>query len=125
MNESGPALNGFMKKKGIRPNEILVIVDEFMINFGTLRFGQKGSAGGHNGMKSIIDALGTQEFMRLRVGIGPVPPPQDPAEFVLKKFTKQEAELLPKLFEVLNESVQILVENGFEKAATFANKNHL
>jgi PTH1 family peptidyl-tRNA hydrolase len=125
MNETGPALLGFMKKKSIRPDEILVVVDEFMIPFGELRLGQKGSAGGHNGMKSIIQSLGTQEFKRLRVGIGPVPEGQDAADFVLKKFSKSEQEQLPKIFEAIEQTIQTLLEKGFEKAATGANKNHL
>lgn len=125
MNESGPALLGFMKKKSIRPDEILVVVDEFMIPFGELRLGQKGSAGGHNGMKSIIQALGTQEFKRLRVGIGPVPEGQDPADFVLKKFSKQEQAQLPKVFDAIDRSIQIMLDDGFEKAATSTNRNHL
>lgn len=125
MNETGPALLGFMKKKSIRPDEILVVVDEFMIPFGELRLGQKGSAGGHNGMKSIIQSLGTQEFKRLRVGIGPVPDGQDPADFVLKKFSKREQEQLPQIFEAIERCIQILLEQGFEKAATVSNKRHL
>ncbi len=125
MNESGPALLGFMKKKGIKPEEILVIVDEFMIPFGTLRLGLKGSAGGHNGMKSIIEVLGTQEFKRLRVGIGPVPDGQDPADFVLRKFTPTEQNALPRIFDAIRTCIQLFHQEGFEKAATLTNKNHL
>ena len=125
MNESGPALLKFMQKKSIKPQEILVVVDEFMIPFGTLRFGPKGSAGGHNGMKSLIETLGSQDFLRLRVGIGPVPAGQDPAEFVLKKFSKQEMSHIPKVFQAIRNGVEILAKEGFEKAATATNKNHL
>lgn len=124
MNESGPAVRKFLQKKGIKPEQIVVVVDEFMIPFGTLRLGLKGSAGGHNGMKSLIEALGTSEFRRLRVGIGPVPEGEDPANFVLKKFTVQEREHLSQLNEAMAKTIQIFIQHGFEKAATFSNKNH-
>lgn len=124
MNESGPPIARIMQKEGIKPQELVVIVDDFMIPFGSLRLRPQGSSGGHNGLKSIIETLGTEEFARLRVGVGPVPLGQDPADYVLKKFSKAEQKKIPDLFNLIQGSVQIIVEKGYQKAMTDINKQH-
>ena len=73
MNESGGPVAELARKNGIRPEEILVICDDFSIPLGQLRIRLKGSSGGHNGLNSVIDNLGTSNVPRLRIGIGPVP----------------------------------------------------
>jgi PTH1 family peptidyl-tRNA hydrolase len=73
MNNSGQAIKEFSDYYKITPQEILVVVDDFSIEFGATRLRKSGSDGGHNGLKSIIEFLGTQDFPRLRLGIGPVP----------------------------------------------------
>ena len=125
MNESGIPLRRLMQKEGIEPAQILVVVDDFMIPFGTLRLRPSGSAGGHNGLKSIIEHLQTEEFPRMRVGVGPVPLNIDPAEFVLEKFSRQEQDQMPRLFTALDKSVQTLMSLGIQKAMNESNKNHL
>jgi len=91
MNESGPKLAEIVRYyDDIKPAETLVVSDDFSIPFGTVRIRRSGSSGGHNGLQSIIDTLGTEEFPRLRLGIGPVPDRMDPADFVLQRFTPQE-----------------------------------
>jgi len=90
MNESGIALSSALKYHKLSPADLLVVFDDFSLPFGTIRLRPSGSAGGHNGMKSIIETLGTQDFTRLRLGIGPIPEGRDPADFVLQKFTKVE-----------------------------------
>jgi PTH1 family peptidyl-tRNA hydrolase len=125
MNESGGPLQIIMQREGLKPNQLLVLVDDFMIPFGSLRLRQKGSDGGHNGLKSIIASLGTQEFGRLRLGIGPVPVGEDPADFVLHSFSREEKEKVPKMYNAMKDSLLILIKEGYEKAMNLANKVHL
>ena len=89
MNRSGLAVKKIMAKEGIDLGNILVISDDFHLDFGQIRIKAKGSDGGHNGLGSIIDYLGTNEFNRLRLGIG-YPDRQDPVDYVLQKFTPHE-----------------------------------
>ncbi len=125
MNESGPALKSVMEKNQIAPHEVLVAVDDFMIPFGSLRLRSKGSSGGQNGLNSIIESLQTEEFPRLRFGVGPVPGGVDPADFVLERFSKIEDEKIPQLFQSAIEGMKILFELGMDKAMNATNKVHL
>jgi PTH1 family peptidyl-tRNA hydrolase len=124
MNESGPALRQLLAKEKIAIEETLVIVDDFMIPFGSLRLRKDGSAGGHNGLKSIIETFGTENFPRLRVGIGPVPGSEDPADFVLETFTKKEEKELPVIFDRITDGINLLVREGYNKAMTALNQNN-
>jgi peptidyl-tRNA hydrolase, PTH1 family len=125
MNSSGPALQGLLAKEGAKIGETLVIVDEFMIPFGALRLRPDGSAGGHNGMKSIIETFGSQDFPRLRVGVGPVPEGVDPADFVLDRFAAAERAKMPELFAALAHSLKSLFSDGVERAMNAVNKAHI
>jgi len=97
MNLSGKALLYWMKKENIGLENILVLVDDLNINFGTIRLRGKGGAGGHNGLKSIEEELGHNNYPRLRIGIGNNYPKGRQVEFVLGKWSPQEIELLPKI----------------------------
>lgn len=126
MNESGPPLKKLMEKENIRLEEIVVVYDDFAIPFGSLRYRDQGSAGGHNGIKSIIDTFGTKEFGRLRIGIGPLPNNDDAFNhFVLGKFTGDERKKLPEIFKAAQEGLGILLEEDMGKAQGFLNKQHI
>ena len=88
MNCSGEALRKVVDRYGLTSEEILVVCDDFQLDLGRLRFRRQGSSGGHKGLQSIIDALGTESFARLRIGIGL--PQGDPVEFVLSPFRASE-----------------------------------
>ena len=103
---------------------MLILVDDFMIPFGSLRLRGSGSSGGHNGLNSIIETFGTEEIPRLRFGIGPTPAGEDPAEFVLERFSKIEENKIPALFEAAIQGLKILFQNGLDKAMNAANKAH-
>lgn len=124
MNNSGPALKSILEKANIAPAECLVLVDDFMIPFGSLRLRTQGSSGGHNGLKSIFETFGSEEIPRLRVGIGPTPEGQDPADFVLKNFSKSEESKMADLFQAIKDSLTHLFKNGYEKAMNETNKIH-
>ena len=121
MNRSGEAVGSLARYYKISPADILVVYDELDLPFGSLRLRQKGGAGGHNGMKSVIQHLGN-DFPRLRLGIGRPPGQMDPAAYVLQDFRSQE---LPLLEEVLNESVAVIesfIRDGVDLAMTRHNK---
>ncbi len=125
MNESGGPVKALMADKEISPEQLLVVVDDFMIPFGTIRLRPGGSSGGHNGLKSIIAELGTDEFPRLRVGVGPVREFQDPADFVLERFTKTERAALPTMYKAIEDTISKIETDGIEKAMNWTNKSHL
>lgn len=90
MNRSGDPLAKLMLEFGATPEEVLVVVDDFAIDLGRLRLRESGSDGGHNGLRSIASALKSQEYPRLRVGIGPCPPRMPSEVFVLQRFRPAE-----------------------------------
>ncbi len=103
MNLSGDAVQAAAHFYKVEPKNILVVHDELDIDFGKIRTSTSGSAAGHNGIKSIIAAMG-QDFNRVRVGIGPKTPPQmDSADYVLAKFTSEQLQIIPDIIkEVAN-----------------------
>ena len=90
MNESGRAVAGLASYFKIVPADILVIHDDIDLPFGKLRLQVGGGSGGHNGIKSVESAFGAREFSRLKIGVGRPPGSQDPADFVLRRFSKSE-----------------------------------
>ena len=125
MNVSGPALQRLMEREHLNPAEVLIVFDDFAIPFGALRLRVSGSAGGHNGLGSVLDSLGTQELPRLRMGIGPLPSGCDPAAFVLNRFTASEERLLPQILSAAANGVRALCEFGRERAMSLINKHHV
>lgn len=115
MNLSGEALSLVMNYYKIKPEDVLIVYDDLAIDLGTLRFKGNGSDGGHNGIKSIIQHLGTNKFARLKVGIGPQPP--IPSEnFVLGNFSKEQMPVLKEVLARAGEAIKFYFENGLEKA---------
>jgi len=114
MNLSGEAMRAVIDYYKIEPKDMIIVYDDLSLDLGRIRFRANGSDGGHNGIKSIIKHLGSKDFTRLKIGIGPQPP--IPAEaFVLQNFDKAD---LDTLKEVLNKSVEAVfycIENGIEK----------
>jgi PTH1 family peptidyl-tRNA hydrolase len=90
MNKSGGSVRKAVEFYQIPLEELLVVCDEFQLPTGQLRLRKQGTDGGHNGLADVIGNLGTNEFSRLRIGIGPVPDRWDPADFVLGKFTSEQ-----------------------------------
>jgi len=94
MNLSGESVRSLADYYKIPYQNIIVVYDDVYIPFGTIRFRQKGSSGGQNGMNNIIAQLGTENFPRIRIGTGPIPDGEILYDFVLGKFSKQELETL-------------------------------
>ena len=115
MNLSGEAVRAVMDYYKIDVKDLLVIYDDIALDFGKIRFRANGSDGGHNGIKSIIQHLGTNNFDRLKIGIGPQP--NVPSEvYVLQNFTKEQLEQLRKVLSTSVEAVELYLKNGIEKA---------
>lgn len=114
MNLSGQAISGLMRRYRIKPNEILVIYDDVALPLGRLRIRPDGSAGGHNGMKSIIGSIGSQEFSRIRIGIGS--PHGDMIDHVLNKFHKSELIVVNDAIIRAVDAVDMIMESGLEPA---------
>jgi peptidyl-tRNA hydrolase, PTH1 family len=118
MNLCGPAYARAAQVHDLAPEHALVVLDDFMLPFGRLRLREGGSSGGHNGLKSIEAALGSQAYPRLRVGIGPVLPPQrDPAGFVLEPYDAAQRADLPGVLARAADAVRVWAREGFAAAA--------
>ena len=116
MNHSGAALQPVFERFEAGPNDLIVIYDDLDLPIGKLRIRQKGSAGGHNGIKSIISTLGADEFLRIRVGIQPDRPTGNARDFVLSRVAKGDRELLAQTEEIAGKAVETLLADGIEKA---------
>ncbi len=115
MNLSGEAVSLVTNYYKIDIKDILVIYDDLNLDLGRLRFRANGSDGGHNGIKSIIQHLGTNKFDRLKFGIGPQPPIPSEA-FVLQNFLKEQEPQLKESIKLANEAIKFYLGNGIEKA---------
>lgn len=121
MNNSGESVRAVLDYYRFTPQDILVVYDDTALPTGKIRLRTEGSAGGHNGVKSLIAHLGTQAFARLRVGIDAKLPEQDLADYVLGKFSPQQAERLPAVLEGAVEAVEAALREGLEKAMSRSN----
>jgi PTH1 family peptidyl-tRNA hydrolase len=115
MNDSGLAVRKLLARERAPLSDLLVVVDDFALPFGKLRFRENGGPGGHNGLRSIIDELGTEGFSRLRVGIGS--PDRSFVDHVLTRFDVEEAARLPALLEAAADAVEAWAREGTNKAA--------
>ena len=113
MNLSGDAVSRLSAFHKLTPQDVLVVVDEVQLPVGRLRVRRSGSAGGHNGLKSVIQHLGT-EFPRLRIGIGRGNPKLDLAEHVLSRFARDERDSVAEAVNRAADAVELFVENGLE-----------
>jgi PTH1 family peptidyl-tRNA hydrolase len=116
MNLSGRAVDRFSLQNRFEPWELLVLCDDFALPLGRIRLRKRGSDGGHNGLRSIIETLGSQEFPRLRMGVGPVPEEVVPADFVLEPFTEEERPIAEGVVHRAADCFELLIEKGFDEA---------
>ena len=124
MNLSGKALGPLRSLSDFdMSHDMLVVVDDYALPIGTFRIRARGSAGGHNGLRSIEEALNTQEYARLRIGVGPLPDDGcDPADFVLEGMTIEERETLAHLLPTIAEAVECWIHDGIEPAMNRFNR---
>lgn len=116
MNLSGESVRAAADFYKIQPDHIIVVYDDISLDAGQLRIRTKGSAGGHNGVKNIIAHLGTQEFPRVKVGVGAKPARMDLADYVLSPFGKEDQEKMAAAFDEAAQAVESLIEEGPDRA---------
>jgi len=116
MNLSGEAVNCLLKKEIRSADKLIVVTDDLALPFGKIRLRAKGSAGGHNGLKSIIACLKTEDFIRLRIGIQPEHEINDTKNFVLENFSKADLEKVDEILDHSVKAVHAVLTEGVEKA---------
>ena len=116
MNLSGEAVHYLLTRFASTPEDLVVIYDEMDLPLGKVRIRPRGSAAGHNGIRSIITTLATQEFPRVRVGISKAPGDTDGMDYVLGPFSHQEMPLIEKATETVAEAVACLLQDGIQTA---------
>lgn len=112
MNLSGPPLKAILRELNLTPEHLIVVHDDLDLQPGRLRIKQAGGHGGHNGLKSIIEAIGTPQFVRLKIGIGRPAPGQDGADYVLEPVTKDERDVLEPCVERAVDALECLIARG-------------
>jgi PTH1 family peptidyl-tRNA hydrolase len=127
MNLSGQALKNFVRRPFWSPaKDLLIVVDEVQLPVGRIRIRPRGSAGGHNGLKSVEAALGSQEYARLRIGVGPSEERKgiytNLADFVLAPFARDEREDILEMMPELTSTVETWLKEGIEKAMNVHNR---
>lgn len=121
MNLSGESIRSVMDFYKTDPSELIVVYDDISLEPGAIRVRKKGSAGGHNGMKNIIQHLGTQEFPRVRIGVGEKPPYMDLADYVLGRFTGEEQPLMAQAFRDGADALVSILTDGADAAMNHFN----
>ncbi|MEJ2006676.1 MAG: aminoacyl-tRNA hydrolase [Acidobacteriota bacterium] len=122
MNLSGMAVSGLLQRFDVPVDDLLVLVDDVDLPLGSLRIRRKGSAGGHNGLKSVIGALGTDRFTRIRMGVGPERPVEDLVSYVLAPFRKKDLEAVAEMLDQAVQAVRVILREGAEKAMNLFNR---
>ena len=116
MNLSGESVKSAVDFYQIGTDELIVVYDDVSLSPGQLRIRRAGSAGGHNGIKNIITPLGTQEFSRVKVGVGEKPERMDLADYVLSHFSKGEWEMMEEAFKEAADAVEVMITDGVDAA---------
>ena len=116
MNNSGESVRAAADFYKIAPEDIIILYDDINFECGRMRIRGSGSAGGHNGMKSIIAHLGSDKFPRVRIGVGGLSENEDMISHVLGKYNKKDREVMDRAAEVAAEAALCIAENGFEEA---------
>lgn len=116
MNKSGKAVNSLLNKYNLKLEDIIVIYDDLDLDVGEIRIKRKGSSGGHNGLKSIINNLKSKEFVRIRIGIGRPPAGFNVADYVLDYFDNEEEIVIQENLDEVIEAVKVIKNDSVEKA---------
>jgi PTH1 family peptidyl-tRNA hydrolase len=122
MNRSGLAVKELIKWTGVKLNRLLVVYDDLDLPLGEMRIRKTGGPGTHNGMASIVQEIDSTKFPRIRIGIGPLPPGADPADFVLANFQNEERPILDDCLAMAEEAVALIMAKGVENAMNRFNR---
>jgi PTH1 family peptidyl-tRNA hydrolase len=123
MNRSGICVARAVERFQITPEELLILADDVALPLGRLRIRRSGSDGGHNGLFSIIQEIGSKQFPRLRMGIGPLPEQSDLVDFVLSTFSDKEMCIVDVMVEQAVKAVEAIIGDGIERAMDVYNSD--
>jgi PTH1 family peptidyl-tRNA hydrolase len=112
MNITGPPLKGLLREYSLTADDLILVHDDLDLDLGRLRIKQNGGHGGHNGIRSVIEAIGTPQFLRVKIGIGRPAPRQDSADYVLEPFTKEEVEILNPCLDRAIDALECVIHRG-------------
>ncbi len=112
MNLSGPPIKGLLRELSLSSEQLILLHDDLDLELGRLRIKQAGGHGGHNGIKSVIEALGTSQFVRIKIGIGRPAPGRDPADYVLDPIPEQEMAVLDPCLDRAVDALECLIHRG-------------
>lgn len=116
MNVTGPPLKGLLRQFQLAADDLILIHDDLDLEPGRLRIKRAGGHGGHNGIKSVLEALGTPEFVRVKIGVGRPAPRQDSADYVLEPVTRDERDVFEPCLERAVDALECLIHRGIEAA---------
>ncbi|NMB43663.1 MAG: aminoacyl-tRNA hydrolase [Clostridiales bacterium] len=122
MNLSGESVRALADFYKVSPENIIVIYDDINLEVGQLRIRKSGSAGGHNGIKNIIQHLGTQDFPRIRIGVGQKPQEWDLVDYVLSKFSDEENKVLRHALKNASDATKVLIDEDITAAMNIYNR---
>jgi PTH1 family peptidyl-tRNA hydrolase len=122
MNLSGMAVARLVAKYGLDVGDLIVLVDDAALPLGSIRIRPRGSAGGHNGLRSIIGALGSDHFVRVRMGVSPEQPVEDMVSYVLGRFREADLETVAEMLSQACEAVHVILREGSQKAMNRFNR---
>jgi len=122
MNVNGPAVKGLLERYDLKPDRLIVVYDELALPWGELRVRKNGSSAGHNGIKTLLGSLGTDEFVRVRMGIHPGPNRGDAAKFVLAQFRRAQMQEVEEMVIRAAEAIESIIADGAEKAMAKYNR---
>ncbi|MFZ0332923.1 MAG: aminoacyl-tRNA hydrolase [Candidatus Acidiferrales bacterium] len=122
MNASGHAVSDLIERYETDPSQAIIVSDEIAFPWGVIRIRERGSAGGHNGLKSVIGALGTDEFLRVRLGIRPEFPVRDLAAYDLAPMGKDVREVAMKMIETAADAIEMILAEGVSRAMSRFNR---
>jgi len=116
MNVTGPPLKGLLRELKLTADDLILVHDDLDLEPGRLRIKLAGGHGGHNGIRSVVESLGTQQFVRIKIGIGRPAPSQDSADYVLESVTKADMDLFEPCLERAVDALEWLIHRGVESA---------
>ena len=122
MNLSGLAVQQLLKKYSLEPEDLTVLTDDLDLPLGMIRVRRRGTAGGHNGLKSLIGEIQTDRFARVRMGVGPEREVEDSTEYLLRRFGNADREEIAPMLDLAADAVELILREGSEKAMNRFNR---